>query len=109
MGGVEHGPREMLYPNEYVWLVFVSALDIMFTWVVLHHGGYEANALAARALENFGLPGLVLYKFAFVVLVIVICEVVGRRKVGTGRKLALVAIGITCVPVAIAVVLVGGR
>lgn len=94
--------RPMLYQNAYTWLVFVSAMDIMMTWVVLHSGGYEANALANVVLQNHGLPGLVIYKFAFITLAIVICEVVGRRQPATGRKLAVASVALTCVPVVLA-------
>lgn len=100
------GRRDVLYPNTYLWLVFVSAMDIMMTWVVLHLGGYEANGLAAVALQHHGLPGLVAFKFAFVTLVIVICETVGRRKRETGFALARAAVAITCLPVVLAFLLV---
>lgn len=105
----ESRPRHVLYPNTYLWLVFVSSMDIMMTWVVLHFGGYEANGLAAMALQNHGLPGLVGFKFAFVMLVIVICEVVGRRKRETGFALARAAVGVTCLPVILAFLLIYGR
>ena len=36
----------VLYENHYTWFVLVSALDIMLTWLVLHAGGREANAIA---------------------------------------------------------------
>jgi hypothetical protein len=98
--------RDVLYPNAYLWLVFVSSMDIMMTWVVLHFGGYEANGLAAAVLEHHGLPGLVGFKFAFVTLVIVICEVVGRRRRETGFGLARAAVAITCFPVVLAFLLV---
>ena len=101
--------RDVLYPNTYLWLVFVSSMDIMMTWVVLHFGGYEANGLAALALQNHGLPGLVAFKFAFVTLVIVICETVGRRRRATGHKLAAAAVAITCFPVILAFLLIHGR
>jgi hypothetical protein len=102
-------PRHVLYPNTYLWLVLASSLDIMLTWVVLHLGGYEANGLAAVALANHGLPGLVAFKFAFVTLVIVICETVGRRHPSAGRKLAVAAVAITCFPVVLALLLVYTR
>src|SRR3954452_10469409 len=90
---------QVLYPNEYAWLIFVSALDVMLTWIILYTGGYENHVLADAVVGRFGLPGLVLFKFALVLLVIIICETVGRRKPITGRRLALAAIAITCLPV----------
>jgi len=52
---------KMMFQNAYVWLVFVAALDIMFTWVVLWYGGYEANGLAAVMIHTYGPTGLVVY------------------------------------------------
>jgi hypothetical protein len=92
----------MLYPNLYTWLLFVSALDVMLTWVVLYYGGREANALADAVIHHLGLPGLVAFKFALVLLVIILCEVVGRKRPRTGQKLAAAGIAITLVPVVIA-------
>ncbi|HWP39344.1 MAG TPA: DUF5658 family protein [Tepidisphaeraceae bacterium] len=98
-------PKQVLFPDGYVWFVFFSALDIMLTWVVLHAGGREANVLADRIIWRFGLPGLVAYKFALVVVVILICETVGRRKRETARKLLSVGIMLTCMPVVLAMAL----
>jgi hypothetical protein len=61
--------------------------------------------VAAVVLERFGLAGMVLFKFGLILLVICICESVGRRRPGTGRRLALWSIGLTCVPVMWALVL----
>ncbi|HEV2296038.1 MAG TPA: DUF5658 family protein [Tepidisphaeraceae bacterium] len=98
----------VLYENHYIWFVLVSALDVMFTWIVLHAGGREANAIAAAVLNRFGLGGMVVFKFALVILVIVLCETVGRRNRDAGRRLATWAVGLTCVPLVIAVLLLTG-
>ena len=91
--------REPLYPNVYVWFVFVSFLDVMLTYVVLSLGGREVNHVANWVLQTFGIGGMVLFKFALVAVVILICETVGRRKLTTGRRLAEWAVAITCIPV----------
>ena len=96
------GRAAALYPNVYVWYVFFASLDIMLTWVVLHAGGDELNFLADRIIERWGLPGLVTFKFTLVMLVVGICEIVGRRHPARGRKLAEWAVAITVIPVAIA-------
>src|SRR5947209_19739608 len=71
---------QMRYQDEYAWLVLVSALDIMLTWVILMlPGGGEANAIASYVIERYSLWGMIIYKFSLVVLVIVLCEVIGRR------------------------------
>jgi hypothetical protein len=100
----------VLFPNAYLWLVLVSALDLMLTWVILHFGGREGNALAAAVIERFGLIGLIAFKFAIVILVIVLCEWAGRRKPKAGLRLAVISIAITCIPILLSFYyLMGGR
>ncbi len=102
-------PSAVLYENQYTWFVLVSSLDVMFTWIVLHAGGREANAVAAAVLERFGLEGMVVFKFALVAFVIALCEVIGRRNVDAGRRLASWAVALTCVPLLVAMALLWGR
>lgn len=92
----------MLYENLYVWFVFVSFLDLILTWTILYLGGREANPLARHFLDTFGIGGMVAFKLALVVLVIVLCEWVGRHSHSAGKRLVSVGIFITCVPVAVA-------
>jgi len=92
--------QDVLFPNHYTWLVFVAALDIMLTCMILYRGGREVNVVAKMIIHHFGLTGLVLFKYAMVVTVIVLCEIVGRRDREWGRWLATAAIAINCVPVA---------
>jgi len=98
--------RPVLYPNIYVWFVFLSALDIMLTWVVLYIAGpeAEANLLANWVVKRWGLPGMAVYKFALVFGIVCLCEAVGRRKEGTGRRLAEWCVAITAIPVVLALV-----
>ena len=94
--------RSARYPDWYAWYVLLAALDVMLTWMVLHFGGREVNVLADWVIRRWQLPGMVVYKFATVVLVVVICEVVGRRRERLGRRLAEWAVAITAVPVVLA-------
>jgi hypothetical protein len=94
----------VLYPNIYVWYVLVASLDIMLTWVILHFGGQEVNLLADHIIRRYGLPGTVIFKYGAVVLVVVICEFVGRARPHTGRRLAKAAIVLTMIPVAWALI-----
>jgi hypothetical protein len=86
------------YPEFYVWYVFLSASDVLFTSVILHLEGREVNALANWILELFNVRGLVAYKFLVVVLVICICEVVGRRNHETGLMLARWMVALAAFP-----------
>src|SRR3954463_15757968 len=100
----------VLFPNAYLWLVLVSALDLMLTWVILHFGGREGNALAAAVIGRVGLIGLIAFKFAIVTLVLVLCEWAGRRKPKAGLRLAVISIAITCIPILLSFYyLMGGR
>jgi hypothetical protein len=91
-----------LYPNAYVWFIFVSAMDLFLTTVVLYFGGREVNVLANSVLMAWGLRGLAVFKFAMVVVVIGCCELIGRQRPRTGRWLARFAVGVTAIPVVLA-------
>ncbi|MCB9850696.1 MAG: hypothetical protein H6817_08325 [Phycisphaerales bacterium] len=95
---------QMLFQNNYVWFVLVSALDVMLTWIVLLLDGVEANPIADAVLQYGGLPGMVAFKFALVLLVVVLCEWTGRRNLHTGWKLSEWAVAITTIPVTVAFV-----
>ncbi len=82
----------VLYPDCYTWLVFVSSMDLMLTWVIFHLGGWEANPLAAFVIDRFDLAGTVVFKFGLLALVIGICEFVGRRRPPAGRLLAVLSV-----------------
>ena len=84
--------RQLLYTNLYAWFIFVSALDILFTWVILVRGGREVNWIAGKVIERFGRGGVVAFKFGIVVFVVIVCELVGRRRHDLGRRLATWAI-----------------
>jgi len=94
--------RHVLFPAHYTWFVFFASLDVMCTWIVVHFEGFEANPVAAWVIRRFDLPGAVALKFGAVVLVIAICEIVGRRRAATGRKLAEWSVAVSVIPVVLA-------
>lgn len=87
------------YPNTYIGFVVVSALDLVFTGIILGMGGREVNIIANAVLMRHGFEGMIAYKFALVALVVVLCELIGRRNDRTGYRLAWWAVGVTCLPV----------
>jgi len=91
--------RAVLYPNLYLWLIFVSALDVILTRVILFFGGKEINPIADWILAEFGRMGMSIFKFIIVAVVIVCCEIIGRRSWNVARNLAVVSILISLVPV----------
>lgn len=109
MNALRRTGRPVLYPDLYVWFVFLSALDVMMTWVVLWFGGREVNGLADAILARFGLAGMVAYKFALVALVIGVAEIVGPRSPKAGRFVAWAGVVVSCVPLLVAFSLLLGH
>ncbi len=97
--------QPVLFKTAYSWLVIVSTLDIVFTWLILHRGGYEANALAAGIIERYGLVGMVVFKFSMMAFVISLSEFIGRRKLASARLLAYSAALLSTFPVVVGLVL----
>lgn len=90
----------MRYPNAYVWLVFISAMDVFLTKLVLDvWKGYEANPIADAVISHLGFGWTVVFKLTLIMLVIIICEVVGRYRDLTGRRLAIASVIISALPV----------
>jgi hypothetical protein len=96
------------FPFHYLWFVLLSAFDITLTWLIIDVlGGLELNVVAASVIDRMGLPGAILFKFSLTVLVIISCEVIGRRRVPVARRLAEWAVAITSIPVVVALWQIG--
>ncbi|MEM9419528.1 MAG: DUF5658 family protein [Planctomycetota bacterium] len=88
------------FPYAYLALAFVSALDLILTYIILLMGGYEVNPIANAVLQSpADFHGLILYKFVIVVSVVLICEYISRHAEGAGRRLAGWAVAISAFPV----------
>ena len=95
-----------LFLKSHIAFIIVSTLDVIFTWIVLSMGGTEVNPFAAAILHDWGehaFFGISIYKYALVVLVVIISENVGRMRYRTGQMLATLAVVITSVPVLAAI------
>lgn len=89
----------MRYQNAYVWFVLFSTLDVVLTWHILErHGGSEINPVADLLIRHWGFIGAVGLKYALVLVVIIVCEWIARRRERTGRRLAWLAVAISLVP-----------
>jgi uncharacterized membrane protein len=76
----------------------------MATVLVLTHLGFrEANSFAQKSIEYFGTWGLIGLKFVSVVIVVAICEYVGRHREHLGRLVARLAIFASLFPVLFAI------
>lgn len=94
--------NHVLYPDRYAWFVLTSTLDILLTHAILHHfadfGGRELNTIADWFIRQFDIWGAIGLKFLTVVVVIDVCEIVGRHKPRTGARLATAALVISLIP-----------
>lgn len=93
--------RPALYPRAYTWFVFLAAMDLLFTMLILHpsFGAREVNVIAAWIIQNGGFRATTYYKFGLVVAIILICETVGRVREPAGRRLAHWCVAVTAIPV----------
>jgi len=82
-----------------MWLILVSALDVVLTRVILFFGGTEVNPIADFILAQWGRLGMSIFKFIIVGFVIIACEFIARRKPKTSRRLAIASIVISSAPV----------
>ncbi len=96
--------RPMLYDEPLKWFIFLSVMDLLFTCIVLRFGGIEVNWIARKFLETWDLYGLLGFKLAMVILIILLCDFVGRRNKERGRFIAFTAVGLTSIPVILAIV-----
>ena len=97
---------EMRYQEQYVWLIFLSSLDIMLTWHILRNDGTEVNPVARIVIDTWGLTGAVLFKFALMLFVIIACEVIGRKRDRLARRLIMFGLIVTGFPPVYSTVLI---
>jgi hypothetical protein len=94
------------YPDQYLWFVLFSSLDIMLTWIILHLGGSEVNPIANAIIELWDLPGAIGFKFGLMIMVLLVCEYVGSHRDALGRSLVTLAVVISAFPVVYSFVLI---
>jgi uncharacterized protein DUF5658 len=76
--------------QETLRYVLVSALDLFMTYVLLRQVGVdfiESNPVAGRFFRDYGLKGMINFKFGMVALVCVIAQIVVRRRPRTAKWL----------------------
>ncbi|MEM1108344.1 MAG: DUF5658 family protein [Planctomycetota bacterium] len=96
--------KTLRLPGAYLSYVGLSAMDALGTFLILALGGVEVNPVANAVLTHLGFPGMVLYKFIIVTLVILMCERIVREKPHAARRVMALAIGVTCIPVLVVIV-----
>ena len=83
--GLRYGPA-------YLALAAVSLLDILFTFIILSRGGRELNPLADGVIAAGGLHGTVAFKFGLMLMLVGLCEVMGRIRPRVGPWIAGMAV-----------------
>lgn len=92
------------FPRLYAAYLLACVADIVMTYVIVFlWGGSEVNAVADNLIHQLGHWGLILLKFTTVVVVLGVCEIVGHRRPGLGRSLAMTAIVVNLFPVGAAI------
>ena len=84
--------------RETVLFFVASAMDFVMTWFLLNYQTQsgrvwfvESNPIARYFLYSWGFDGLIGFKFATVVFVAVICQIIARSRLATARRLLMVA------------------
>ena len=84
------GGRALL-ANESLLLVIFSMCDLFMTYVLLWQGGhfYEANPIARWFFDRWNIAGMTAFKFGLVGLIVILCEIIERRRPKVGRAIVL--------------------
>ena len=68
--------------------ILVSAFDVFMTYILLSMDNFrESNGIANWILTKFGFRGMVYFKFALVLVVVVISQFIATRQIKTARRL----------------------
>jgi hypothetical protein len=80
--------RPMHAERELKAFIFVSALDIFATYILLRIGGFtESNPVAAFFLFRWGVKGLVYFKLGMVAFVCILAHVISLQQPQTALRL----------------------
>lgn len=96
--------RSIAYGRLYGWYILLATLDLVTTMVILSLGGREANPVANSVLQAAGPGGLLVLKYASVMLVVTICEFVHQHRPPLARLVVLIAVALSAFPVIVGLV-----
>lgn len=85
--------------RETARFIFVSALDVFLTYILIRQEHFhEGNPVARFFLNHWGLRGMIYFKFAMVAFVAVLAQIIARGRLETARKLLnLATVIVICV------------
>lgn len=95
MGKHRGSSLDLKYETEISWFILVGALDVFMTYVILRYSAegrtqnvlIEGNPIARWILHQWGIKGMVIFKFIMIAVVATIAETVGRFRPQLGRNL----------------------
>lgn len=80
--------RPMHAENELMLFVFVSALDIFATYILLRDGNFvESNPVALFFFHRWGIKGMIYFKLGMVAGICTIAHVVSLQRPEWSRRL----------------------
>jgi len=94
--------RQLPLEEESAVFILVNFADVVLTGLAFRFGAREVNIAAKWVLHRFGLSGMVIYKFALVTFVLLVCQYIYPTHPKTARAVLLtgsVAYGLLVVAV----------
>jgi hypothetical protein len=97
--------RKLPLETETALFILVSALDVFMTCILLSHQTadgqhfYESNPIANYFFMQWGMKGMVFFKFAMVSFVMVIVQLIAMERLKTAQRLCSFATALSCVVV----------
>lgn len=80
----DHLPME----TETSIYILVSALDLIFTIILLNRGGFrESNPIALYVLSIWGIKGMIVFKMLLVSMILIVTQIVVRQRPTTARMI----------------------
>ena len=98
MAGPWRSPVRFGY--EITLFVLVSVLDILMTNRLFLTGRFrEANPVARFTLDHWGLDGMVYFKMAMVAFIVVLTQIIARKRPATARWILHLATAVVSIVV----------
>lgn len=79
------------------WFIVLSVFDLLVTYALFRLAPHfiEANPLARLVFRRWNILGMTIYKFAIVMLVVILAEVIERHRPTWGRVVLIAGCGAT--------------
>lgn len=69
------------FENEITLYIFVSALDVFMTYILMRTGIFqEGNPVARYFFDRWGMKGMIYFKFGMVAFVIVLAQIIATKR-----------------------------